>query len=176
MRTHLATVDRVLRAHALLDERMTGLGLHRRATQSRHDIDGIPGQTRIVNDALPGMLEQKRFGQETNDVIALDELTGLVEQEAAVEIPVPGHPQVGTMGGDRVTGGGTIFLEQRIGHAMRKIAIGIVVDLDELEGQMGFERVDHLAGPAIAGIDHDTQRRQRRPIDITEQVLYITPA
>src|SRR3546814_19410190 len=48
MRAHLAAVDRVLGAHALLDERVAGLALYRLAAGRGHPVAGVPAQPRVM--------------------------------------------------------------------------------------------------------------------------------
>ena len=43
----------------------------------------------------PGFLLQEHLGQQTDQVVALDERAVLVEEEAAVEVAVPGEADVG---------------------------------------------------------------------------------
>ena len=93
MRAHLATVDRVLGTHALLDERVAALALDRHATGGPDNIDGVPGQTRIADDRGTGLP-----CQQADNVIALDEITVLVEQETAIEVALPGHAEIGPRG------------------------------------------------------------------------------
>ena len=67
-----------------------------------------------------------------------------------------------------VAGGRTVLLEHRIGHAVGKAAIGVVVDLDELDRQVRLELIDDQSGAAIAGVHHDFERLELRTPDITE--------
>ncbi len=55
----------------------------------------------------------------------------LVEEEAAVEIPVPGDAQVRAMGADRRDRGRAILLKHGIRDAVREVAVRFMVDLDE---------------------------------------------
>ena len=66
------------------------------------DIDGIPGQARVVNDLFARLVGQKRRGQQADDVVALDEIAGFVEEEAAVEVAIPGDAHVGAVRDDRL--------------------------------------------------------------------------
>ncbi|MCY1439257.1 hypothetical protein D9M71_554880 [compost metagenome] len=63
MGAHLATVDGVLQAHALLDEGMAGLALDGDAAVFAAGVEGVPGQSRVVNDLRAGLFLQEGCGQ-----------------------------------------------------------------------------------------------------------------
>ncbi len=89
MSAHLAAVHGVDLAHALLDEGVPRLALHGLAAEAAHDLERAPGQPRVVHDPLAGRLREEGLREQADDVVALDELTELVEQEAAVVVAVP---------------------------------------------------------------------------------------
>jgi hypothetical protein len=124
----------------------------------------------------PGMLAQQRRRQQPDDVVALDEAAGLVEEEAAVEVAVPGEAEVGAVPAHRLGGGGAVLRQQRIGDAVGKAAVGLMVDLDELAGEMRLQGVDDRAGAAVAGIDHHLQGFQGGAVDVAEQVRDVVAA
>ena len=86
---HLTAVHRIFEAHALLDESMPGIALYGLTAESRHDINRVPGQARVVHDAGGSLLFQEGFRQQSHEVVTLDKFTLLVVEKAAVEIPVP---------------------------------------------------------------------------------------
>ena len=107
------------------------------------DLDGVPGEARIVHDlAAARLAAQQHRGQQPDDVIALDEAALLIEEEAAVEIPVPGEPEIRAVGADRRDGRRAILLDHGVRDAVGKAAVGLVVDLDELERQVRLEPID----------------------------------
>jgi hypothetical protein len=53
---------------------------------------------------------------------------------------------------------------------MGKGAIGLMVNLDKLKGQMGLQQINNQSRPAIAGIDHDLQGSKGGEIQVAEQV------
>ena len=120
MRAHLPAVDRIDLAHLLLDEGMSGTALHRLAAEPPDDVDGVPGQARVVDDARAGVTLQERLGQQPDQVIALDEAAVLVEEEAAVEIAIPGQADVRAAPAHRLDGAAAIGLDHRIGNAIGK--------------------------------------------------------
>ena len=176
MGAHLTAVDGVFLAHALLDEGMAGLALDRLAAVLLADVDGVPGQPRVVDDPGARVLLQEGFGEQTDDVVALDEFTVLVEQEAAVEVAVPGDAHVGVVRPDRIGGGRAIFRQDGVGDAVGEAAVRLMVDLDELHRHAkGLEAllqsVDDVTGGAVAGVDHQLERLERRGVDVAEQVF-----
>ncbi len=118
----------------------------------------------------PGSPRSSTEAKQPHDVVALDEGAVLVEEEAAVEIPVPGEPEIRAVSADRRDGRRPVLLEHGIRDAVGKAAVGLVVDLDELERQVRLQLVDDEPRPAVAGIDHDFQGLELRHIDIGQQV------
>ena len=56
------------------------------------------------------------------------------------------------------------------GTPFGKRAVGLVVNLDELERQVRLELVDDQARAAVAGVHDDLQRLELRAIDVPQQV------
>ncbi|CCK15078.1 conserved hypothetical protein [Cronobacter universalis NCTC 9529] len=178
MRAHFAAVDGVFLAHTLFDKRMTGFRHDRRAARALHHVNGVPGQTRIVNDLRAGVFFEERFGQQTDNVVALDKLPGFVEQEAAVEIAVKGDAHIRAMFDNRVAGVVAALRQQRVRNTVREVAVRGVVNLNELHRHVQrlkarFDGVHHRAGCAVAGVNHKLQRREVFHVDVTEQVIDI---
>ena len=55
VRAHLTAVGAVDLTHLLLDERMTRLAKHRHAAVRAHDVERVPGEARVVDDARTGL-------------------------------------------------------------------------------------------------------------------------
>ena len=100
MGAHLAAVYRVFDAHALLNEGMPSLTLYRMTAIFLRNLDGIPSQARIVNDLRAGLFLKETLGEKPNNIITLDEGRALIEEEAAIEIPIPGDADIGPVGED----------------------------------------------------------------------------
>lgn len=107
-----------------------------------------------MHDLATRLLGQNRLGQQADPVITFDEAAGVVEEEAAIEVAVPGDTEVGAVFLDRPGGGVAVFRQQRVGDAVGEVAIGFVEDADELERQLRCKQVDDQAGAAVAGVDH----------------------
>ncbi len=170
MGAHLAAVDGVDLAHRLLDEGVARLALDRLAARGGDDVERVPGQPGIVHDRAAGMFFEERLGQQADDVVALDEPAGLVEEKAAVEVAVPGDADVGPGRPDQVDRVGPFFLDHRVRHTVREIPVRLVMQLDELDRQMRFEPIEYRAGTAVAGVDDDFERLDSLRVDVGEQV------
>src|SRR5207253_8906545 len=83
------TVSRIDLAHFLFDEGMPRLAEHRGTAVAGDDIERVPGEARIVHDARPGLAPEKDLRQQPDQVVPLDELPGLIEEEAAIVVAVP---------------------------------------------------------------------------------------
>ena len=171
VRAHLAAIGAVDLAHLLLDEGVARLTEHRHAAVLAHDLERVPGEARVVDDARTTLLLEEGLREQSHEVVALDEGAVLIEEEAAVEVAVPGEAQVGAVLADGLDGGRAVGLEHRVRYAVREMAIGRVPDLDELERQVRLEQVHERSRPAVAGIDHDLETTQLAAIDVGEQVV-----
>ncbi len=99
---------------------MAGLALHRHTARRGDHVHRVPGQSRIVNNPGARVMLQQGLSQQADDVIALDEITFLIEQETAIKIPVPGNAHIGAMLSHRLGRFGPIFRQQWIGNSVRK--------------------------------------------------------
>ena len=61
-----------------------------------------------------------------------------------------------------------VFREDRVGHAVREMAIRLVMHFYEFERKVLFEFVDYQAGAAVAGVDHDGHGAEGGGIDVTQ--------
>ncbi|MNV21518.1 hypothetical protein D3C71_1124560 [compost metagenome] len=173
VRAHLAAIYGVLGTHLFLDESVAALAQHRHAAGGFHHFHGVPGQARIVDDFPARIARQDGLGQQADQVIAFDETAVVVEEEAAVEIAIPGNTEIRAMLTHRVGGCGAVFRQQRVGNAIREVAIRLVADAHELERQVRRQQINDGTCATIAGIDHQLQRLQCGHIHIAQQMLDI---
>ncbi len=75
---------------------------------------------RVVHDFAAGLAAQQYRGQQPDDVVALDEAALLIEQKAAVEVPVPGDAEIRAVGANRRHSRLAILLEHGIRDAVRE--------------------------------------------------------
>ena len=155
MGAHFATIDGVFVAHSLFDEGVASLAFDGFAASGFDQIQGVPGQAGIVNDFAATGLAQELVRQQADDVVAFDEAAGFVEEEAAVVVAVPGNAHGGAILEYGIGSRGAVFRQDRVGHTIREVTIGFVMNLDEVERQMLFQFVDHQASTTVAGITDD---------------------
>ncbi len=106
---HLAAVERILAPHAFLDEGMAALVHDGNASGLLHHLDGVPYQAWIMHNAPPGMILQSLLCQQSHQVVAFDEGAVLVEEEAAVAVPIPGQAEISFFLDHRVCRNGAVF-------------------------------------------------------------------
>ena len=58
------------------------------------------------------------------------------------------------MAAHRLGGGLPVLGQERVGDAVREGRVRLVMHLDEPEGQVWLQAVQHRAGAAVAGVDH----------------------
>ncbi|MNG22745.1 hypothetical protein D3C84_1072660 [compost metagenome] len=63
MGTHFAAIDGIFRTHALLDKGMAGFAQHRNTAGLLDLLNGVPSQTRIMNDLGARVLLEKHLRQ-----------------------------------------------------------------------------------------------------------------
>ena len=129
-----------------------------------------------MHDARTRLLAQEGLGEEPHEVVALDELPPLVEEETAIVVAVPGESHIGTARAHRLGGGGTVFLQHGVRHAVREGAVGLVIDLDELERQVRLERSTMSPAPPLPALTTTLSARSCATIHVTEQVLEVLAA
>src|SRR6185312_101363 len=77
------------------------------------------------------------------------------------------------MGANCVRGRLAAFRQQRIGNAVREMAVRLMLNSHKLEWQVGGKRIDHQAGPAIPRVYDNLQRAESTEVDVTKQVTDI---
>ena len=87
-------------------------------------------------------------------------------KEAAIEIAVPGQPEIRSMFAHCISSGRAIFRQQRVGNAVGKAAIRCVIHLHELEWKMRGQQINYGTRAAIACVReraaHETAAEQRK--------------
>ena len=106
---HLTAVNRIDLAHALFDEGMPGLTQHRLAAPNPGNVLSVPSQARVVNDPLRPQLRQESFGQQSHYVVTLDEMAGVVEEETAIKIAIPGNAKIRLLGDHAIRCGSAVL-------------------------------------------------------------------
>lgn len=173
VRAHRAAVDGVFLAHAFLDEGAAGFALNSLAGILCAYVDGVPSQARVMDDLGAWFLLEEAFGKQADDVVALDEFAAFIEEEAAVEIAIPGDTHVRPVCFYRIGGGGTVLRQDGIGNTVGEGAISLVMYRDELN--LGAQGLDALLQGVddVADSDHQLERPQINRADVAEQVFDI---
>ncbi|CAM8485286.1 hypothetical protein ESCOMM068B2_23815 [Escherichia coli] len=176
---HFATVDGVFLAHTFFNKGVSGFRHHRRAACSSHHINGVPGETWIMDDLRAGIFFEERFCQQTDNVVTLNKLPFFVKQETAVKIAIKGNAHIRAVFDDRIAGVVAAFRQQRIRNTVGEIAVRRVVHFDQFHGcaegfKAGFDGVHHRTRRAVPGVNHQLERREVFDVDITEQVINVS--
>ena len=162
----LAAERAALVAHAGLEERVAD-AVHQRAPAGR--LDGVGDRPRgadVVEDLRARALLQDRLGEQRGEEVAGHELAGLVDEEAAVGVAVPGDAEVGALLADLADDELAVLRQQRVGLVVGELAVGLPVGRDELEPVEPLEdRADHRAGHAVAAVEHDLGGPHRARVD-----------
>ena len=176
MSTHLAAVNRILGSHAFLDEGMPGLAHHGLPAGFFDNINGVPGQARVMDDSRIRLLGQERIRQKADNIVSLDKLALLIEEKAAIEITVPGEAQPCPIGQHRIPCNPTVFWQQRVGYTIWESAIRLMTYLANLERQLLFEEIKYRTCTPVSGIGYDLEWPQYGRVDVAEQVSEVSDA
>ena len=103
------------------------------------------------------ILAPGKRGQQAHQIVAFDEVAFVVVEETAVEVAVPGDAQVGLVLAHGAGGGGALFGQQGVGHAVGEAAVGLHLAEDELVGQVRGQLPEQQAGAAVARVGHDPE-------------------
>ncbi len=117
--THLAAIGSIHFAHFLLDERVSGFAEYRLPAPAANDIERVPCQPGIVNDARAGFFFEEGLRQQTHEIIPLDKSPVVIKKETAVEIPIPSEADIRSAATDRLDGRQAIFFQHGVRDAVR---------------------------------------------------------
>ena len=170
MARHLAAEGGALVAHPGLEERVADAVHVRLAARLRHQVAHGARGAHVVEDRGAGLLLQHRLGQQGGQEVAVHERAGVVDEEAAVGVAVPGDPQVGPLGQHLVDDEPAVLLQQRVGLVVGELAVGLPVGLHLLDRQPVEDRAAHGAGHAVAAVEHHPHGAHRRGVDERERV------
>ena len=166
----LAAEDAALGAHARLEEGVADAVDQRRAAGRLDDVGHRAARADVVEDRLAGVLAQHRAGEDRGQEVAVDERAGVVDEEAAVGVAVPGDPEVGALALDLAHDELAVLGQQRVGLVVGELAVGRPVAGREVEPELLEQRADHRPGHAVAAVDDDLQRLDGRGVDEAQHV------
>ena len=159
MRGDLAREERVLLAHAVLDERVADPVDERRPARLLDRARHGPARAHVVDHLLARLLREHRLREQRRDEVARDELAAVVDEEAAVGIAVVGDSEIGAQRARLLDDEGAVLREQRVRLVVRERAVGLEVALDDVElRESGQDGREHRPGHAVRGVDDDPER------------------
>ena len=171
MTGHFAAEEPALAAHALLEEGVPDAVEQGHAAVRRDHVRHGAAGAQVVEDLRAGVLEQQRLGEQRGDEVAGHELAGLVDEEAAVGVAVPGDAQVGLLGDDARADLAAVLLEQRVGLVVGERAVDLEVHLDAVQRRALEDERRELAGDAVGRVHDDLVRTERGDVDQAVQML-----
>ena len=157
----LAAELAALVAHAGLEERVPDAVDERAAAEALTVSGHRAGGADVVEDVGAGDLLEDRRGQQRGEEVAVHELAGAVDEEAAVGVAVPRDPEVGALLAHLAHDELAVLGQQRVRLVVGELAVRHPVGLDQLERQLSQDRADHRPGHAVAAVDDDLQRLDR---------------
>ena len=100
-------------------------------------------------------------GEQRGEEVAVDEVAGVVDEEAAVGVAVPGDPEVGALVEHPIDHELAILRQQRVRLVVGELAVRDPVGLDQLEPEPLEQRADHRPGHPVAAVEHHLQGPNR---------------
>ena len=97
VRRDLAAESRAFLPHALLDERVSHAIDERDASGALDRLGHCPARADVVDHLRAGLSLEHALGEQRRDEVSGDELAGVVDEEAAVGVPVEGDPEPGAL-------------------------------------------------------------------------------
>src|SRR5215212_4967815 len=147
-------------SHLGLDDGVAGLGPYRLAALALDELGEGFGADGAVEYSRTRLLLEHVLRYEGGRKVARDGRSLLVDDEAAVRVAVEGDPEVGPLRDDALLELFDVLGLDRVRHVVGEGAVELEVHRHVFEREVLEDGWDHLAGHAIAGVDHDLQRPQ----------------
>ena len=161
----LAAENGVLLAHPDLEEGVAHARQVGAAALGGDDVGDCPARPRVVEDRRPGVLRERGPCEQRADEVPVAEGAVAVDEEAAVGVAVPGDAEVGAGRAHPLVDQPPVLLEQRVRLVVGELAVGLEVELVELEAEPTQDRADHRPGHAVAAVDDDLHRSHVGRVD-----------
>ena len=167
---HFRAVHAAHPAERFFHEGVAAFRLHRAAAELFRDLFRIPKAPRIVDDGLAGIFFKKIPCQQPYHVVAFHKAALVIDEEAPVEITVPGdaHIRAGLL--HLLDERPPVLRQHGIRHTVRKRAVRLHVHLRKAEGQMGLQFFKNETRAAVARVCHDGERLHAADVGIAEDV------
>ncbi len=176
MSRDLAPEGRDLLAHPLLDERVSDPIHEGDPARGLHSVRDHAGGPHVVDDPGPPLAPAERFPQQRGHEIAGDELAAVVDEKAAVGVPVPGDAQIGPLLHHPLHDLAAVRLHEGIRGVVGEGPVGVEVHGDGLDGEAGQDGARADRGHPVARVEHDLEARHERPVDQSQAVLGVVLA
>ena len=158
MPRHLAAERGARVAHARLEEGVTHAVDLGDPANPRDHVANRPRRPHVVEDRRARLLAQDRLRKQRGQEVAGHELAGVVDEEAAVAVAVPGDTEIGACLADLVDDEAAVLLEQRVRLVVGELAVRLPVGRHLLDRKRVEQRSDHRSGHAVAAVEDDLQR------------------
>jgi len=171
VRRDLPCEDGVLLPHPLLDERVPDPIDECDAAGALDRLGHRPARPHVVDDLLARRSREHGLGDERGHEVAGNELTRVVDEEAAVGVPVVCDSEVGALllhlGHDELP----VLGEQRVRLVVREGSVGLEeAPYDVHLGKVLEHRREHRSGHPVSGVGDDPQRSNRGRVDEGEHL------
>jgi len=169
----LAAEEDRLAAHALLEEGVPDAVHERHSPVGADHVGHGSTGTQVIEDRRAGIPGEQCLGEQRGDEVAGNELTCLVDEEAAVGVAVPGDAEVSPLGDHALADLAAVLLEQRVGLVVGERPVDLEVHQHRLERRPGEDQGCEPAGDAVRRVHHDLEREERVGVDEAVQVPHV---
>ena len=126
-----------------------------------------------MHDARAGLALQEHLGQQADEVVALDEPALLIEEEAAVVVPVPGQADVRACLAHGLGGDGAFSSSMGLGTPFGKVPSGSWLSLMNSNGRCGSSASTISPAPPLPAFTTTFSGRSAAAVDVAQQVLEV---
>ena len=126
-----------------------------------------------MNNLGTSLTLQKGLGQQTDDIVALDEPAIFIKEKTAIKVTIPGDPNVCLMFGNSAVVGVRFSSSIGFGTPFGKCPSRLMMHLDEFKRQMRLQKVNGRASTAIACVTDNFQGLQQTGVHILQEVLNV---
>ena len=176
MARDLAAEDRRLVPHPLLDEGVAHAVHQGHAARGAHAVGHRPRGAHVVDDPRPRLAAGEGLAEDRGHEVARHVLPGVVDEEAAVGVPVPGDAQVGPLRPHALDDVAAVLLEQGVGGVVREAPVELEVHPHRLDGQVGEDRRGPHRPHAVRGVEDDLEAGHDRRVHEGEAVAGVVLA
>ena len=124
----------------------------------------------LITIVPPGSCSQFGAGDHRRDHRRVDHGPGLVDDEAAVGVPVEDQRQISPVRGDRPLCVDEVLRLQRIRRVVGEVAVELGVELDQVQVQRAEDRRQGVPGHPVPGVDDQLQPPASGEVDEAVQV------